>query len=338
MKHPERETQYRQFFPCINKTEFSPLLRSSQVKRFEEANLKIALNVFAIDDTSKNGQKIVYPWRISPRRGEGIKVINLLILPKQNDLEQSNHVVLITDLGRLLRRQATGFKARHWACPFCLTLIHMGSKHNSQTDGPNDYSQKIALHEKLCSQIDAQVVTYPPANSKLAFTRIDASVSLMHFIIFDCETREVKREGPNQPPEVALPPGAPRIHPWVKWESENQHLRGDPRSKIKRQQRPCSSCTSSKPCQYVRDSKAIQARLELFSLGYQVVTTNPGEPKFAYREYFGEEEIQSKLLCDLKNDLIEIKSRQRTNVPLRMSSQDYKKHIQVKNCQLCNVE
>ena len=338
IRNHDRISHYRPYFNQINETNLTTPLRSNQLTKFEQANPGICLNLFAIDETSKNGQKIIYPCRISDQREQDKKIINLLILPKKNEDDHAYHVVLITDLDRLIRPQATGDKRKYWACPFCMVCLLMKEDEVDQTDGQMTQTERIALHKKLCSKKDAMQATYPPANSKLAFSRIDASVELSHLIYFDCETRETKRMGPDKPPEVALPPEAPRVHSWVRFESENTHLRGDPRSEVKKRQQPCRLCTATKPCCYIRDSNACLTRLELFSLGYQVVHTHPQESKFEYREYFGEEEINLKFLSDLKRDLREIKRRQQINVPLKMTSKEWAYHMQIPRCQLCDVE
>ena len=110
----------------------------------------------------------------------------------------------------------------------------------------DEWESKVKLHAKLCYQKDPMHVTYPSADNKLAFDRVDTSIGLQHFVVFDTETKETKKAGPQKPSEVRLPPEAHRVYPWVKFQSENVHLMGDPNSEVKGQQRPCSKCTTSR--------------------------------------------------------------------------------------------
>ena len=326
IRNKERLSHYKPYFNQLTETDISIPLRANQLNFFETQNPTLSVNIYAIDTSRDDEKKVIYPWRISKQRGEEKKVINLLILPQKENDDENYHIILITDLGRLIRPQATNHKGVYWACPYCMTCIIAKDSRKEQ----------ILLHTQLCSQKDPMHVQYPSANNKLTFNRVDTCVGLSHFIVFDTETRETKKAGPKAPTETRLPPEAPRVHSWIRFPSEQRHVMGDPSSEVKNQRHGCRKCSSIKPCPYIRDSNECYARLQLFSLGYQVVHTHSQETRFGYHEYFGEEEIESNFLGNLKEDLREVKRRQMINVPINSTPEERSAHMAVQRCQLCN--
>jgi hypothetical protein len=106
--HPERVEHYKKYEHELNVDGLSFPLNIKQVKKFENLNPTISVNVFAYD-----GKVGVYPIHITAHKNR--RHVNLLLLSQRD----SNHYVTIRSMSKLLHQKAATTVPKFY-CDYCL--------------------------------------------------------------------------------------------------------------------------------------------------------------------------------------------------------------------------
>jgi hypothetical protein len=106
--HPERVDHYKKYEHELNVIDLSFPLNIKQVKKFENLNPSISVNIFAYD-----GKVGVYPIHITAHKNR--RHVNMLLL-SQGD---KSHYVTIRSMSKLLR-QKNSYHCAKFHCNYCL--------------------------------------------------------------------------------------------------------------------------------------------------------------------------------------------------------------------------
>ena len=324
--HPAKENKHRpshyaQYRAQIKTEGVNFPAGARDMDRLEKLNPHLSLNIYAFELIGKKKGKqaaIFYPYRISKNRGDDKVVVNLLLLedektpskPEEEKASSKRHYVLITDLARLTSASNSAHKEKSYACPYCLR--HFSQEH------------LLADHNILCRDFKPSATRFPEEgkDDRLKFEEFGKQHPAKYFAVFDAETREVKRNGPDQQPEYALPPEEPRKYPWVTFPSEATHVE------------TCRQCKTLKPCQKIRSSTQTDCTLEPFSFGFKVISTDGPEHDLPLRIYQGPD-CAKMFIRMLKEDMTTVHEILNRKVPIRMTSEDWKRHRASKRCNIC---
>ena len=317
VENRNKAKSYRQHRGYLNESAVHLPVKKSEILRFERLNDQLSINIFALDyDGSPNKKPLVYPYRISPNRGQGKTDIDLLLLESDED-DCRQHLVLILDLAKLVRSNATGCKVKHFCCRYCLQLI------KKNTPGATD---RILHHESLCRDFEPVATTFPPPGTFLEFKDWPKRLKQPFVIIYDTETKERVQQTVENRAEDPLPPDQPKVYGWCKFPSHNSHAS------------TCRVCRHDKPCVNILETTHKHAALIPISIAYMVLTDYPEEQgNFGLRQFHGDS-CEDDFLAALKKDLMQIHRILHINRPVVLSALDWTHHIHCKNCEICNVE
>ena len=147
--NPNRPYHYKKDLTNFNTIGLTFPTPVKQIPRFESQNPDSSVNVYGLlgkyEQDRKNRVRL-YPMYTSPHRNRKHHA-NLLLLKN----ETHAHYVVIKSLSRLLYGR-TNHQQKSFVCKFCLYSF---TKKESCT-----------THEEVCSQIPAQVVSYPNEHNK----------------------------------------------------------------------------------------------------------------------------------------------------------------------------
>jgi len=136
--HPERITrQLEKHAETLNFHEISFPMKLKYIKKFEQQNPQISVNVLGYED------KKIFPLRVS-EMAEREHDVNLLLL-------EDKHFILINDLSRFLSHQMSNHKEKGFFCLRCL----------------NSFTKKEVLgkHKESCDKHDCVKLRMPIQNS-----------------------------------------------------------------------------------------------------------------------------------------------------------------------------
>ena len=132
----DRVKQYYEYETKVNTNGLRYPVKVRDVKRFEDNNPELAINVLTVDDAG-----VIYPLRATKKRGT---TIWMLLLTEG----EKTHYVLVSDMSRLLSRQISkNHKHRH----FCLNCLY------------STYIQRVMdAHAETCWELNPTVrVKFP---------------------------------------------------------------------------------------------------------------------------------------------------------------------------------
>ena len=170
-KNTERVTKYMEFESDLNLAGIEFPLNINNVKKFENLNPDISINLFACDD--KVG---VYPVYISSYKGR--KHVNLLLLTQG----EKSHYVWIKDMSRLLSKP--GYNHAKYYCNYCL----------------HGFRKQLTLdrHVEDCSKLGLQKVMLPNEEEKWVHFKSFRKMLKVPFVIYaDFESYTCKIQGPH---------------------------------------------------------------------------------------------------------------------------------------------
>ena len=181
---PNRVYHYKKRLGELNMTGIGTPVQIKQIPRFELQNSDISVNVYGLLGKSKKDRKNkvrLYPMYTSPHRNRKYHA-NLLLLKDKN---KAHHVV-IKSLSRLLDGRTT-YKNKMYSCRFCLYSFTK-----------KDF---CTVHEEVCSQIPAQVVSYPDECNKylkfktlaMAFALLSQFTATFTLFWFQCKMTKSER-------------------------------------------------------------------------------------------------------------------------------------------------
>ena len=187
--HQNRVFKYQQFEHKLNTTGFKFSLSIYHVKRFENLNLNVSVDVFACD--GKTGVNPIYVTTFKDRRHH----VNLLLLSEG----QKNHYNLITNMSGLLSQPGGRTSAKH----FCNYCFH----------GFKDMST-LLQHTEDCLKFGPQKVVLPNEDECWVNFKVTQKMPKVPFVIYaDFESYTVKMSTENEhkksttPYEKHLPSG-----------------------------------------------------------------------------------------------------------------------------------
>ena len=311
---PQLQSHYRPYRDEINVEGIKFPIDKRGIDKLEGLNPQFSINVYAYEDKGKGkkGQRKiqVYPYRISKNRGEDKQIVNMLLL--EDDNSPRRHFILIKDLGRLTRSGNSNHRQVTYCCPYCIQ--HFTNE------------RLLTEHRPKCEKFKPIATRYPEEgkNDRLSFTQYEKQQPAQYIAFFDYETREVLRTSVDQPPECPLSPEVPRKFPWIKFPMEMKHVEGG-----------CRVCTTTKPCPKIQKSTETHCRLEPFSFAFKIVSTSGPEHDFPLRLYQGPD-ASKKFLRQLKEDMQEVNSLLRRNVPMQMTEAEKRRHAASTRCNVCN--
>ena len=302
--------KYRQYRSELNTTGISFPISASDIPKFERLNPNLSINVYGCDLKVNGdfGKPYFFPYKISKNRGENKTIINLLLIEKNGEF----HFIAIHNLARLTRKcnsSHTGWVSggrMSEVCPYCLQ--HMGA-------------ERMAEHSRLCMEHTPIATELPERGSVMRFKEHGRSTPLPYYLVGDFETREILRQGPENRPEIPLASDVARPFHWIKFEYELRHCE------------TCRVCNAAKPCPKLYTATSINCRLEAFSWGYKIVSSDPNE-QFPLKMCM-EEGATEKLLISLKEDMHDLHERMDVNVPIVWTYAEQQEHKFARRCKIC---
>ncbi|MCG7879165.1 MAG: C2H2-type zinc finger protein [Candidatus Thiodiazotropha endolucinida] len=163
-KEPERVEHYYSYAQEVNMSGITYPVKVPQIKKVENQNENISINVFAYED------KTIVPLRITEKYRRPHHV-NLLWLTNGDN----SHYCLIKDLNRFLSRTHK-HRSQMYFCPYCL----------------HGFWKKISLqeHQMYCSRHGAQRIELPikGENDVLQFTDYEKTLKVPFTVFADLET------------------------------------------------------------------------------------------------------------------------------------------------------
>jgi len=165
--NPDRLSNYEPHLDQLNITGLSFPLRVSDVRKFEELNRSISVNVNAYEHEPVPE---IIPLYISPHRQRQHHV-NLLLLT--DDATGRQHYVLINNLSRLVHGR-TAYKCKTHVCPYCLHCFSV--------------STLLDEHITECKVHNPQRISYPPPGEKVKFRNMIRTHKVPFVIYCDFES------------------------------------------------------------------------------------------------------------------------------------------------------
>jgi hypothetical protein len=169
--HPERVDHYKKYEHEFNIDGLSFPLNIRQVKKFENLNPTISVNVFAYD-----GKVGVYPIHITAHKNR--RHVNLLLLSQCD----SNHYVTIRSMSKLLHQRGS-YNGSKFYCDYCL----------------HGFTREDLLNRHVvdCEQHGVQKVKLVEEKDRwLQFKSIQKMLPVPFIIYCDLESYTTKLEGP----------------------------------------------------------------------------------------------------------------------------------------------
>ncbi|XP_053380054.1 uncharacterized protein LOC123531918 [Mercenaria mercenaria] len=180
---PQRAEHYYQYEQEVNMSGITYPVTLSQIRKVENQNENISINIFAYEDDS------IVPLRITEKRNR-LHHVNLLWLT----CEETSHYCLITNLNRFLSR-TNRHTGQLYFCPYCL---HGFRKETS-----------LQEHQQYCSRHEAQRIELPipGENDILEFKDYEKTLKVPFVIYADFETINMKLHtcAPNHKHSAATP-------------------------------------------------------------------------------------------------------------------------------------
>ena len=310
-RHRYRPRYYHQFRHEINYQGVAFPISRAGIQTLENLNKDLSINVYSYDVVALNNKRnnhkvqehVFFPWRISKRRGEGVKCIDLLLITEG----ERRHFALIEDLARLTRSSNSKSHRTTFVCRYC--LVHHTNERQS------------LAHEELCVHFKPSCCIYPKPGETFQYNGRNKQMESPYFISMDFETKQVMKEGPTTLPERAIPPGTPKKYPWITFPSEARHVE------------LCRSCSLYRPCEAIQRSTEKLCYLEAFSFGYKIVSAD-GQGDFPLRIYQAPGCLDA-LLVMLKQDMIRLYEELHRNVPMIITTEEQRSFDQATTCNAC---
>lgn len=165
-RNPQRPTQYEKHFDKLNWEGLSFPLELKKVKKFEENNPNISVNVFGYEN------KVIYPLVLSTNE-TAKKMIDLMLITAPSEEEPISHYCWIKNLNALLHDQ-TNHIGKKYPCRRCLQIFS---------------SQKILdIHKETCNSFKKQKVSLPKKGTKLVFNNKHKQLKTPFVIYADFES------------------------------------------------------------------------------------------------------------------------------------------------------
>lgn len=170
--NPSRVTHYKRYENELNFTGIDFPVKLNQIDKFEKLNPTISINVYIFEGKS------VRPVRVTQH--VNAKHIHLLFIMKQlpgNEFQIKSHYCWIKDLSRLLTKQVTKHKCKHYFCDRCLNYFQSLKKlenHRENCMNQNetairmpDYEDNTSKFENYRNQLDAPFIIYADVEALL---------------------------------------------------------------------------------------------------------------------------------------------------------------------------
>lgn len=154
-------------------------VKISTIPKFEKQNASISINVFGVN----NKDFSVYP--LYNTKAVKNNHINLLYF-KKNVNSKQGHYCLITDLGKLISRNVSKSKSKHYVCNRCLNHFTVATKFHIHTENCNLFAP-------------VKIETPDKSDAILKFSKFKALIKKPFVIYadFECLTKKIDTTDPS---------------------------------------------------------------------------------------------------------------------------------------------
>lgn len=191
IKDPQRVNKYEKYTNTLNFSGINFPVDIKQIKKFEELNTSISINVYTLDERFDNKKKLMEQQVIPLRISKNIRNnhINLLLLSKpikdnSNDstlkdkicnTNVKTHYCWFKNLSRLVRSQNTKCGHKIFVCDRCLQYFQTEEKLNS--------------HKDVCYKAKNSKLTMPNYTNKwISFNNYQNILEVPYIIYADLES------------------------------------------------------------------------------------------------------------------------------------------------------